>query len=90
MENRDWQPSSWREWKKQVGENFPYEDIDDPKYIEAKDKLFAEGKNGWWWGWTKQNTPLKGIYSWKDKKSGRQSTGRKKKPFKEHLCEVKQ
>ena len=28
---------------------FPYKTMNDPKYIEDRDKLFAE-EPGWWWG----------------------------------------
>ena len=28
---------------------YPYKGLDDPKYIEDREKLF-NGYNGWWWG----------------------------------------
>jgi|TARA_R100001530_G_scaffold96632_1_gene67151 hypothetical protein len=37
-------------WKKCPSKGFPYEgDIDDPKYLKDRAKLFAESGNGWWW-----------------------------------------
>jgi hypothetical protein len=37
--------SDWREWI----DKYPYEGIDDPKYIKDRDNFF-KGNNGWWWG----------------------------------------
>ena len=45
---------------------YPYKGVNDPKFIKDRDKLFL-GQNGWWWGWTKLNTPIKGIYTKKAK-----------------------
>jgi hypothetical protein len=35
------------DWRNKIP--YPYEGLNDPKYIKARDKLFA-GNNGWWWG----------------------------------------
>jgi len=46
---------------KAVNWKFPYKTVNDPKYIETRDKLFSE-EHGWWWGdgwWNgKHETPM--------------------------------
>jgi len=58
----DSRSSSWRHWT----QGFPYTGIKDPKYIEARDATFLKNGHGWWWEWSKMNTPIPGIYSPKD------------------------
>jgi len=55
--------NDWKRWT--IG--FPYEGINDPKYIKDRDAMFNESGNGWWCEWTKLNTPIKGIYTLKAK-----------------------
>lgn len=57
------QKNDWKYWK----HGFPYKGLNDPKYIKDKEKLFKSSGNGWWWEWTKYNTPIPGIYSTKSK-----------------------
>ena len=35
------------DWKNKIP--YPFKGLNDPKYIEARDKCF-KGNNGWWWG----------------------------------------
>ena len=44
---------------------YPYKNnvLKCPKYLNDRDKLFKKHGNGWWYGWSKDNTPLKGVYS---------------------------
>jgi len=35
------------DWKNKIP--YPFKGLNDPKYIEARDKMF-NGHNGWWWG----------------------------------------
>ena len=50
----------WKHWKR----GFPYKGgISNKQYKADKDALFAKNGNGWWYGWTKIHTPLKGVYS---------------------------
>jgi len=42
---------------------YPYKGLNNPQYIKDRDEIFAKNGNGWWWGWTKENTPIPGIYS---------------------------
>ncbi|MAH06822.1 hypothetical protein CMI38_01065 [Candidatus Pacearchaeota archaeon] len=42
---------------------YPYKGLNDPQYIKDRDEIFAKNGNGWWWRWTKENTPIPGIYS---------------------------
>ena len=52
----------WRNVKK----GWPYKGINDSKYKKDKNYAFKNSGNGWWWGWTKLNTPIPGIYTSKD------------------------
>ena len=58
------------DWKNTINWKYPYKGINDPNYIENKLKTFIKNGNGWWWGYTKLNTPLPGIYSSKDDRRG--------------------
>ena len=49
-------------WR-QAASGFRYKSLNDPEYIKDRNEIFAEHGHGWWWGWTKDNTPLPGIYS---------------------------
>ena len=38
------------DWRRTIKKpSFPYKSIDDPKYIEDRNELFAKSGNGWWW-----------------------------------------
>lgn len=37
------------DWRKSPSKGWPYESLDDPKYIADRNKLFALSGNGWWW-----------------------------------------
>lgn len=37
------------DWRKSPSKGWPYESINDPKYIEDRNKLFSKSGNGWWW-----------------------------------------
>ena len=47
---------------------FPYKALSDPAYLADKEAFFKINGNGWWYDWTKKNTPLQGVYSSKDDK----------------------
>ena len=50
----------WKHWKR----GFPYKGgITNPQYKKDKDAMFKKHGNGWWYGWTKLHTPLKGVFS---------------------------
>ena len=49
-------------WRQQKS-GYPYKGLNDPEYIKSRDEVFAKNGNGWWWGWTKENTPIPGIYA---------------------------
>ena len=60
---------------------YPYKGLNDPQYIKDRDEIFAKNGNGWWWRWTKENTPIPGIYSpCSDKKY--QNTAKRKRELK--------
>jgi len=77
----------WKKWK--IG--FPYKGINDPKYIAEKEKTFNKNGNGWWWEWSKLNTPLPGVYSVRDNRSCNDGKGLKKagRPPKEDFDDPK-
>tara|TARA_Y100000310_G_C20676675_1_gene813495 strand:+ start:699 stop:944 length:246 start_codon:yes stop_codon:yes gene_type:complete len=54
----------WKHWSKV----YPFKGVNDPEYIKAKEETFSKNGHGWWWDWTKVNTPLPGVYSAKDSK----------------------
>ena len=37
------------DWKKVENWKYPYKGINDPEYLEDRNKCF-KGNNGWWWG----------------------------------------
>ena len=49
--------------RKQSKGGFPYKGTHDPKYKQAKQEFFAKHGNGWWWGWTENNTPMSWCYN---------------------------
>jgi len=79
------------DWRKCLDWTFPWKGINDPKYIEDRSKSFIKSGNGWWWGWTKLNTPIPGVYSAKDDKRVGGDRGPKKvgRPPKEDFDDPK-
>ena len=55
---------NWKNWVK----DYPYKGVNDPEYIKERDATFLKNGHGWWWEWTKVNTPIPGIFSPKDDK----------------------
>ena len=51
-----------------IPSGFQFKGLYDPKYIESREKTFAKNGNGWWYGWTKDDTPIRGVWSKKDDK----------------------
>ena len=48
--NKKYYRSKDYDWRSNISKRgFPYEGINDPKYIKDRNELFAENGNGWWW-----------------------------------------